>query len=124
MENIEGITGNLEKSNDSITTLINNITKVSNDLSNAQIDKSVASLTSAAENLNEILITIKQGKGTMGMIMNDKKLYENLNGTANSLNILLQDFRLHPKRYVQFSVFGKKDKSEPLMTALPDSLNK
>ena len=124
MENIEGITSNLEKSNDSITTLINNITKVTNDLSKAQIDKSVASLTSAAENLNEILITIKQGKGTMGMIMNDKKLYENLNGTANSLNILLQDFRLHPKRYVQFSVFGKKDKSEPLMTTLTDSLNK
>jgi phospholipid/cholesterol/gamma-HCH transport system substrate-binding protein len=97
---------------------------VTNDLSKAQIDKSVASLTSAAENLNEILITIKQGKGTMGMIMNDKKLYENLNGTANSLNILLQDFRLHPKRYVQFSVFGKKDKSEPLMTTLTDSLNK
>ena len=60
----------------------------------------------------------------MGMIMNDKKLYENLNGTANSLNILLQDFRIHPKRYVQFSVFGKKDKSDPLMSALPDSLNK
>jgi phospholipid/cholesterol/gamma-HCH transport system substrate-binding protein len=124
MENIEGITNNLEHNNDSITSLINNITKVSNDLSKAQLDKSIATLSSAAENLNLILGSIREGKGTMGMIMNDKKLYENLNGTANSLNILLQDFRLHPKRYVQFSVFGKKEKSQPLMTALPDSLNK
>jgi phospholipid/cholesterol/gamma-HCH transport system substrate-binding protein len=97
---------------------------VSNDLSKAQLDKSIATLSSAADNLNLILGSIKDGKGTMGMIMNDKKLYENLNGTANSLNILLQDFRLHPKRYVQFSVFGKKDKSDPLMSPLPDSLNK
>jgi phospholipid/cholesterol/gamma-HCH transport system substrate-binding protein len=124
MENIEGVTNNLEHNNDSITAIINNITKVSNDLSKAQLDKSITTLSSAAENLNLILGSIKDGKGTMGMIMNDKKLYENLNGTANSLNILLQDFRLHPKRYVQFSVFGKKDKTQPLMSALPDSLNK
>jgi len=124
MENIEGVTNNLEHNNDSITAIINNITKVSNDLSKAKLDKSITTLSSAAENLNLILGSIKDGKGTMGMIMNDKKLYENLNGTANSLNILLQDFRLHPKRYVQFAVFGKKDKTQPLMSALPDSLNK
>ena len=124
IDNIEGVTNNLEHNNDSITALINNITKVSNDLSSSQLDKSIAALTSAADNLNLILGSIREGKGTMGMIMNDKKLYENLNGTANSLNILLQDFRLHPKRYVQFSVFGKKDKTQPLMSALPDSLNK
>jgi len=51
-------------------------------------------------------------------------LYKNLNSTANSLNILLQDLRLHPKRYINVSVFGKKDKSEPLMSPLPDSLHK
>jgi phospholipid/cholesterol/gamma-HCH transport system substrate-binding protein len=47
-----------------------------------------------------------------------------LTSTSNSLNILLQDLRLHPKRYVQVSVFGKKDKTEPLMQALPDSTGK
>ena len=124
LENIESISGNLRENNDSITALINNLTKVSNDLSRAQLDKSVVALTSAAENLNSILTGIKEGKGTMGLLMNDRKLYENLNGTANSLNILLQDFRIHPKRYVQFSVFGKKEKSQPLMSPLPDSLNK
>lgn len=124
MQNIEGTTRNLNQNNDSITALINNITKVSNDLSKAQIEKSITALSSAAENLNSILLSVKEGKGTAGMIMNDKKLYENLNSTANSLNVLLQDFRIHPKRYVQFSVFGKKDKSQPLMSALPDSLNK
>ncbi len=121
MNNIESVTNNLSENNDSITALINNLTSVSNDLAKARLDKSITTLNAAAENLNMILTGIKDGKGTMGLLMNDKKLYENLNSTSNSLNILLQDFRLHPKRYVQFSVFGKKEKSEPLMSPLPDT---
>ena len=72
--------------------------------------------------LNTTLAKINSNEGTMGLLMNDKKLYSNLNASANSLNILLQDFRLHPKRYVNVSVFGKKDKSDPLMKPLEDSL--
>ena len=90
----------------------------------AQMDKSITSLSSAAENLNLILASIKEGKGSLGKLTNDEQLYLNLNRTANSLNILLQDLRLHPKRYVQVSVFGKKDKTPPLESALPDSLKK
>ena len=56
--------------------------------------------------------------------LSDEELYTNLNRTANSLNILLQDLRVHPKRYVNISVFGKKDKSGPLMAPLPDSSHK
>ena len=55
--------------------------------------------------------------------MNDKKLYNNLASTTNKLNLLLDDIRVHPKRYVNISVFGKKDKSGPLMTPLPDTVN-
>jgi len=53
-------------------------------------------------------------------MLNDKKLYQNLEATARSLNILLDDVRIHPKRYVNISVFGRKDKSGPL-TAPADS---
>jgi phospholipid/cholesterol/gamma-HCH transport system substrate-binding protein len=57
------------------------------------------------------------------MLLNDKRLYQNLEGTTRSLQILLDDLRLHPKRYVNVSVFGRKDKSGPLMAPL-DSASK
>jgi phospholipid/cholesterol/gamma-HCH transport system substrate-binding protein len=54
-------------------------------------------------------------------MINDKKLYNNLNSTINSLNILMQDLRLNPKRYVNISVFGGKNKGgEPLMKPLAE----
>ena len=71
-----------------------------------------------------ILAGIKDGKGSLGKLATDDQLYMSLNSTSNSLNTLLQDLRLHPKRYVQVSIFGKKDKTAPLMAPLPDSLSK
>jgi phospholipid/cholesterol/gamma-HCH transport system substrate-binding protein len=124
VENVADISNNIKKNNDSITLLIGNLTKVSRDLSGAEIGATVQSLETAATQLNTILSGINEGKGSIGKLTKDDALYKNLTSTSNSLNILLQDFRLHPKRYVQVSVFGKKDKSQPLMQALPDSTGK
>jgi phospholipid/cholesterol/gamma-HCH transport system substrate-binding protein len=60
--------------------------------------------------------------GSLGLLMTDKTLYNNLTNTVRSANILLDDLRTHPKRYVNISVFGKKDKSEPLKAPL-DSIH-
>jgi phospholipid/cholesterol/gamma-HCH transport system substrate-binding protein len=124
LENVKGFTGNLKQNNDSITAVVNNLTKASRDLSSADISHTIASLEKATTTLNAILLGIKEGKGSLGKLTNDEQLYKNLNSTSNSLNILLQDLRLHPKRYVQVSVFGKKDKTAPLMAPLTDSLSK
>ena len=124
VENIAGISGNLKNNNDSITMIIGNLTKVSRDISNSEIGNTIKQLENASVNLNQILNGIKEGKGSLGMLTKDESLYKNLTSTSNSLNILLQDLRLHPKRYVQVSVFGKKEKSSPLMQALPDSMGK
>ena len=123
-DNIKSITGNLKNNNDSISAIIHNIAQTTQQLSSADINKSIDALHSAADNLNIILANIKDGKGSMGKLANDEALYSNLNRTASSLNILLQDLRVHPKRYVNISVFGKKDKSGPLMSPLPDSTQK
>ena len=53
---------------------------------------------------------IESGDGTLGKLMSDKELYDNLNSASRELDLLLQDFRLNPKRYVNVSVFGKKQK--------------
>ena len=124
LEHVNGFTENLKQNNDSITALVNNLTKASRNLASADISKTIASLEKATTTLNSILAGIKDGKGSLGKLATDEQLYKNLNSTSNSLNILLQDLRLHPKRYVQMSVFGKKDKTGPLMAPLPDSLSK
>ena len=122
LENINAFTKNLKKNNDSISAIINNTTKLTRELSGGQIGSTLHSLEKSVAQLNSIFTEIKNGKGTLGKLASDDQLYKNLASTSNSLNILLQDLRLHPKRYVQVSVFGKKDKSEPLMEALPDSV--
>ena len=58
--------------------------------------------------------------GTLGLLLNDPKLYRNLESTTYKLNILLDDFRTHPKRYVNVSVFGRKDKTQPLTAPRTD----
>lgn len=124
LDNVNSFSGNLKKNNDSITVVINNLTKASRNISSLELAGTVQSLESAIGNLNGLLSDIKNGKGSMGKLATDEQLYKNLNSTANSLNILLQDLRLHPKRYVQVSVFGKKDKSGPLMSPIADSTSR
>ena len=71
--------------------------------------------------LRDALNKVNSPNGTLGLLINDKKLYVNLESTTRSLNILLDDLRMHPKRYVNISVFGSKDKKGPLMAPLNDS---
>jgi phospholipid/cholesterol/gamma-HCH transport system substrate-binding protein len=124
LDNVNGFTANLKNNNDTITAVVNNLSKATREIAEADLGKTIQSLEGAAQQLNGILGDIRSGKGSLGKLASNDDLYKNLNSTANSLNILLQDLRLHPKRYINVSVFGKKDKSEPLMSPLPDSLHK
>ena len=63
-------------------------------------------------NLQTLTAQINNPNGTLGLLMNDKQLYLNLSNTANSADKLLIDLKEHPKRYVHFSLFGKKEKKE------------
>jgi phospholipid/cholesterol/gamma-HCH transport system substrate-binding protein len=122
MQNMNAITANLNNDKDTINRILANAEKFTASLSQLDLNPTLEKLQKTADNLNATLAKINSNEGTLGLLMNDKKLYNNLNASANSLNILLQDFRLHPKRYVNVSVFGKKDKTGPLMKPLEDSL--
>ena len=124
LRNANAITGNLQKNNDTIDAILSNLKVVSAKLSSIEIDEMLSKIQSAVDNLNKTLEQVNKSTGTAGLLLQDPKLYRNLDATANSLNILLQDFRMHPKRYIQFSVFGRKDKELPLMSPLPDSTGK
>lgn len=124
LNNMSSVTGNLKNNNDSINRIIGNVETMTRKFSDLDLQKTLAKLESAVDNLNQTLKKINSNEGTLGLLMNDPKLYNNLNSTTNSLNVLLQDVRLHPKRYVNVSVFGKKDKTAPLMQPVSDTATK
>lgn len=121
LNNAESITQNLKNNNETITTTLQQFKKISEQLSKAELDAMAASIRNTAETLNVLLSKINHKEGSLGLLANDPALYHNLQQTTRSLNILLDDVKTHPKRYINVSVFGKKDKSQPLMAPLADS---
>lgn len=102
--------GKLNNSLSNFEELTSNFAKLSDSLNNAGLGRTLASLESTMSNLNIIMAKIEKGDGTLGKLMEDEALYNNLNSASHELDLLLQDFRLNPKRYVNVSVFGKKQK--------------
>ncbi len=123
LNNVEAFTTNLNTNNEKLNTTIDNLKNTSQKLNELQLKETVANLNSTITQLQGILQKANKGEGSLGLLINDPKLYNNLQNTSRSLNILLDDFKTHPKRYVSFSVFGKKDKTEPLKAPLADSVN-
>lgn len=119
MNNMSSFTKNLADNNDKVTNLLGNMEKTTGNLAKADINGTVEKLKTSIETLNGILAKVSSADGSLGKLMNDKALYDNLTNTVRSANILMDDLRMHPKRYVNISVFGKKDKSGPLTAPLP-----
>ena len=98
------------KLNQTLTNLnetISGFKKVSDDLSKTQLNETVAKLDKTLDNLGGVLNGINQGKGTMGKLMQDEALYNNLEKATKELESLLKDIKLHPKRY--FRILSKKE---------------
>ncbi len=87
-----------------------NFAKLSDTLAQANIGQMVADLQQTLNKVNSLLVTIESGKGTLGQLMTDQKLYDNLKTASSELGLLMEDIRRNPKRYVHISVFGKKNK--------------
>lgn len=122
MNNVNKFTKNLSENNERINQSINNVTKATENFSKSDLVGSVDQLKTAIGNLNALVAKINSDEGSLGKLINDKALYNNLNNTIRSANILVDDLRIHPKRYVNISVFGKKDKTGPLMAPIADSI--
>lgn len=124
MNNVNSFTKNLADNNDKVTRMLGNVEKTTENLSKADIDGTIAQLKTSIETLNTILGKMSSTDGSLGKLLNDKALYDNLTNTVRSANILMDDLRVHPKRYVNISVFGKKDKTGPLMAPLDSTKGK
>ncbi|OBX26547.1 phospholipid/cholesterol/gamma-HCH transport system substrate-binding protein [Gelidibacter algens] len=91
-------------------TLSGNLAEITTEFKQVEISKTFASLDNTLQEVNDLLASVKDGKGTLGKMLNDDQLYTNLEMASLQLEQLLQDVKLNPKRYVHFSVFGKKAK--------------
>lgn len=103
-DNKENIDSTLSNLNHAST----NISNLTDSLSNANISEMVANIEKTLSSFNGVLTDLDNGNGSMGKLLKDDDLYNNLEGATLQLEQLLQDLKLNPKRYFHFSVFGKK----------------
>jgi len=99
-----------------VNNITTNLSKFSDTLATANLGKTVKDLQFTINNINSVLGKIDKGEGSVGKLLKDEKLYDDLTGASKQLELLLQDLRLNPKRYIHFSLFGKRPKNyeEPL----------
>jgi phospholipid/cholesterol/gamma-HCH transport system substrate-binding protein len=110
LTNAEVVSGSLKTSTTHLNGMTANFEKVSNDIANANIKQTLDNANKAMADLQATIAKINSGQGSLGLLMNDDKMYKNLTDASNNLNNLFIDLKAHPKRYVSFSVFGgKKD---------------
>jgi len=107
----------IDSNKDKLDNTLNNVDKVSTDLSKlsgslseADLKTTIQDLQKTVSNFNTVLSSIENGQGSMGKLLKDEQLYNNLEGASLQLEQLLEDMKLNPKRYVHFSLFGKKAK--------------
>ncbi|MBR1388777.1 MAG: MCE family protein [Prevotella sp.] len=100
------VPGMLQKA-DGVLTNTNTLTK---NLSDLDIAMTMAKVNNTLQNVEQMTAMLNSNEGTLGLLMHDPQLYQNLNATMSHADSLMIDLKQHPKRYVHFSVFGKKDK--------------
>jgi phospholipid/cholesterol/gamma-HCH transport system substrate-binding protein len=115
INNVEAVTSAFAKNSGKLDTTLRNLAKTSDNLAQADIAKTLQSVQSTMNKLEETITTINSKKGSLGLLLNDRQLYDEIRMTNRSLTTLLDDVRVNPRRYVNVSVFGKKAKSGPIM---------
>lgn len=101
---------NIDQMMSSLNTTSANFAEISGSLTEADLGKVVKDLESTLANVNKMMTDMESGKGTLGKLMKDEAMYNNLAAASKELELLLQDVRLNPTRYINVSVFGKKNK--------------
>jgi phospholipid/cholesterol/gamma-HCH transport system substrate-binding protein len=103
--NIDMITRNLNNNSQEINRILDNLASLSDTIANSNIAGIIGNLDKTIGSLTLVMGRIEKGEGTLGLLINDDKLYNDLEKSARELNLLLEDIRLNPKRYVRVSVF-------------------
>lgn len=102
--------GKLDNTFTNLDKTANNLSQLTDSLSQLETGKLARDLQDMVDRMDRLVAGIDNGEGSVGKLLKDDKLYENLEGASRQLEQLLQDVKLNPKRYVHISVFGRKNK--------------
>ncbi len=109
LQNLTSFSNMLAENTGKIDQTFGSLQNIADTLASADIYGTINNLRSSLEKTTLMLDNLNNGEGSAGQLLTNDSLYNNLNNSLQSLNILLQDLKENPKRYVHFSVFGKKD---------------
>ncbi|MCL7987949.1 MlaD family protein [Sphingobacterium sp. lm-10] len=109
MMNLESITSNFKNYDGQINSILTNLDTMSNNLAQVQIKETVDNANKAMQEVHVITQKIQNGDGSLSLLINDDKLYNNLNNASLNLDNLVKDLKENPGRYLRLSLFGKKD---------------
>ena len=127
LNSVEKITSNLETTTTDLKKVVKNdvpkvmtdvdkaavnLAKVGEKVNNLKIEETVDGVNNAVAEFNAVVKKINSSEGSAGMLLNDPSLYNNLTDASRNIDELIKDVKSNPKRYVHFSVFGKKDKKD------------
>ena len=104
----KNVPGLMDKTNG----VLDNTTRLTDNLASVDIDATMSKVNQTLTNVQTLTEKLNNKQGTLGLLMNDPSLYNKLTKTVQSADTLLNNLRAHPKRYVHFSIFGKKEKPE------------
>jgi phospholipid/cholesterol/gamma-HCH transport system substrate-binding protein len=108
---VESITKNFKANNEKLSNVFSNLDKITNDVAASNVKQTMQSLEKSLSDLSKVIDKVNSGEGTLGQLTQNDSLYRNLENASKNMDLLLEDMRLRPKRYVHFSVFGKKEKN-------------
>ncbi len=109
MANLESITNNFKNNNAKINSILGNLDSLSSDLSKTEIKATIDNANQAMRDVQAITNKINAGEGSIGLLIHDEKLYNNLTNASQNLDELVHDLKTNPGKYLKISIFGKKD---------------
>lgn len=109
IRNFTQLSDSLKNSTKKLNKILHNLSDISDSIKNVNITEILKDLENSLNSTSQILTKINDNQGDVGKLVNDSSLYINLNKTIESLNLLINDIKDNPKKYVHFSLFGRKN---------------
>jgi phospholipid/cholesterol/gamma-HCH transport system substrate-binding protein len=107
LRHIESIAANINKQEQSINKIVGNLTAITDSIAALEIKSVLDQTSKSIETLQQVLSSVNEGEGSLTRLLHDDGLYQNLERSSYELELLLEDIRNNPRKYFNFSVFGK-----------------